>query len=192
LLRRPRIGLDVDGPLTDGFWDAACRVLRDLGIAHARTEKIDRWDIMQAFGVPPEIAAEAYGRLREAGLALNFKPNAGAIEFVRELQEWADVYAVTSPLGGAHWAHEREVWLRDVMGIPFDRTISVRDKTVIALDALVDDKLATIEAWSKAYPAGVAVLWRAMHNAKEPWAGPAAWNYDELRAWLGALNRRAA
>jgi 5'(3')-deoxyribonucleotidase len=185
--RRPTIGLDVDGPLTDGFWDAACQVLRDLGVAHAEAARIDRWDIMEAFSVPADVAAEAYRRLRLPGVAAYFAPNPGAVEFVRDLQSWADVYAVTSPLGGPAWAHDRESWCRDVVGIQLDRVVQTRDKTVVAVDALVDDKLSTVEAWSRRHPAGLAVLWRAPHNASLPWAGPAAWGYAELVSYLDAL-----
>lgn len=185
--RRKRILLDVDGPLTPGFFGECCRVLRELGVARAVPEKIDRWDILEAFGVPEDVGREAYARLRRPGVALAFEPHPGARELVEELQSFADVYAVTAPLGGPHWADDREAWLRDRLGIPADRVVSARDKRVVVGDALVDDKLSTLVSWQAEHPGGLAVLWRESHNAAEAWAGPDATTYEGLLAYLRAL-----
>ncbi len=163
MTRRPRILLDVDGPLTLGFFEAACDVLRDLGV-DARPEKIDRWDIGRAFGVTPDTGREMYDRLRAPGVASSFAPRPGAREFVADLQAWADVYAVTAPLGGPHWAHDREIWLEEHVGIRPDRVVSTRDKTVVVGDALVDDKIDTLIGWKDEHPLGHAIFWREPHN----------------------------
>lgn len=185
--RRPRILCDVDGPLTPGFFEECCRVLRELGIAGARPDAIDRWDILEAFRVPIDVGEAAYAALRAPGIARGFLPRPGAANLVRELQTFADVYAVTAPLGGPFWADDREAWLREHLAIPPERVVSVRDKRVVAGDALVDDKVSTLEAWSAAHPAGLAILWREPHNAREEWGGPSASTYEELLAYLRGL-----
>ncbi len=186
-MSRPRVLLDVDGPLTAGFFDAACLVLREMGFAHARPEAISEWDIMRSFGVPPEVERAAYEELRRPGLAASFAPREGARELVAEISEWADVYAVTSPLPGSPtWASERAAWLGE-LGLPEKRVVHAHAKYLVSGDALVDDRDSHLEAWSAEHPRGLAVLWREPHNARSSWAGPSATGYAELRVWLDSL-----
>lgn len=178
----PRILLDVDGPLTRGFFSTACAVLRGLGV-DADPEKIDRWDILAAFNVPERLHAAYFEMIRQPGVATTFGPNEGALEFLEGVRAWADVYAVTSPLVGAPtWAHEREEWL--INHLKFDRKhiIHAHDKTVVDGDVLVDDRFATVEAWYL-YRGGEAILWREPHNRKDDWF-PDVYNYDELKRFL--------
>lgn len=187
--RPPRILLDVDGPLTLGFLDLTCAILRGLGMKHAYPYVVDRWDMFAALRAPPDIEAAARERLRRPGVASSFSARAGAREFVAELQTWADVWAVTSPLRGSPtWAYEREVWLAESVGIPAKRMISIDEKHAVRGDALVEDKCANLIAWSAENPGGLCVFWRE-HTSREPWEGPSAGNYKELRAWLEALRK---
>src|SRR5262249_10202889 len=112
-MNRPRILLDVDGPLTSGFFIAVCEELRKEGI-DARPDRIDRWNIFEAFEASRQVEQDVRLQLCARGVAQSFMVNRGARAFLEELREWADVYAVTAPLDGSPtWAHDRELWLFD-------------------------------------------------------------------------------
>lgn len=183
---RPRILLDVDGPLTDGFFAVACEYLRAEGF-DAWPRLITDWDVFKSFDVPADVEKRVRALLRAPGVAAAFAPRPGADEFVNALREWTDVYAVTAPLdGSATWGHEREVWLAEHLGFDLRHVSSTRDKTIIAGSALVDDKAGTIRAWQDEHPRGLAVLWREAHNETDRWHAVAS-DYAGLTGWLEAL-----
>lgn len=180
---RPVILLDVDGPLTTGMVEVTCGYLREEGL-DAHPHLVTQWDICRSFGAPPDVVARVYARLREPGVAESFRPREGAEELVANLRRWARVVAVTAPLDGSPtWAQEREVWLTDYLDFHPDDMMSVRDKTLVRGDAIVDDKFATVKAWAEAW-GREAVLWNAPYNVRESWQ-PRASDYFEL---LGLLN----
>ncbi len=187
-MKRPRILLDVDGPLTRGFFVTACALLREHGYGEAQPHTLDQWDIFRSFNASDEVEASVRAWLREPGVASDFMPNVGAQAFVAELQEWADVYAVTAPLDGSPtWGHDRETWLAEHFNIPAERVVLCRDKSVVVGDALVDDRLSYLTAWAAAHPRGLAVLWRESHNASSKWNGPSVAGYHDLRSYLNGL-----
>ncbi len=187
-MRRPRILMDVDGPLTRGFFVKVCEYLRDEGVA-AHPDLIDRWNVFEAFGVGPEVERIVRDRLCLAGVARGFAQRPGAGPFLAELRTWADVYAVTAPFDGSPtWAHDRESWLRDRLGFTANHVVHARDKHLIAGDALIDDRVSTLRAWRDAHP-GFAIAWHETHNAADGWNGPRVRDYDELRAHLEYLRR---
>jgi 5'(3')-deoxyribonucleotidase len=190
--RRPRILLDVDGPLTPGFFLWCCSLLRQHGV-DAHPDKIDQWDIMRSFKVSKEIEEDVRSKLRRPGIASAFQPYPGALAFVEEVREWADVYAVTAPLDGSEtWAHERERWLAESLRFAPSQVISARDKRLVAGDAFVDDKLTHLIDWSAEYPNGRAIMWDEPHNRSDVWEGLRAFDYEDLRDCLEPLRRAAA
>lgn len=184
--RRKRLLLDVDGPLTDGFFEVACEMLRAEGVA-AYPRLITDWDVFASFNVKADLERHVRAKLRGPGIAAAFTPRPGALEFVERLREWADVYAVTAPLDGSPtWGNEREVWLAERLGFDLRHVISARDKTPVGGDAIVDDKVSTIRTWQAEHPGAMAVLWREAHNTNEPWHAVAS-DYAGLTGWLEAL-----
>lgn len=182
---RPRILLDVDGVLAD-FVSAACDVLSRLTGRELRVDQLDQWDIMKALGVPKIIEDEAYRWFSAEGFCYSLKPYVGAREMVAELQTWADLYAVTAPLDGPHWAFERENWLEAHFNIPRRRVVSARDKSIVVGDALVDDKLSNLVEW-RTRQSGMAVFWRNGGNRHDIWNGAAASTYPGLLHHLSML-----
>lgn len=178
-MSRPRVLLDVDGPLTLGFVEAACAALRDLGV-DAQPERCTEWDIMRAFGVDAATEKAAYAALHRPGIAAAFEPRVGALEFVDFLRGWADVVAVTAPLGSPTWAHERDVWLRSQLGFAAKEIVHTSAKHLIAGDALVDDKCSNLRDWCAAWPRGLGVLWEEPYNASDLWPTRAS-TYADLR-----------
>lgn len=180
-MRRQRILMDCDGPLTEGFVALACDYIREEsnGEIDANPVEVDQWDLMKALKVPPEIEKRVYARLEQSGTAFGFMPNAGSVEFMEELQAEADVYVVTSPLGGPHWQHDRERWLEKWYKVPDRRVCSVKDKFIVVGDKIVDDKASHLVEWSAAHPTGKAILWRVGSNRHDRWEHEAS-NYTQL------------
>lgn len=184
--RRPRVLLDVDGPLTRGFWVASCALLRQMGYSGSWPDAIRKWEIGDSFDVSPEHREQLYEALRRPGVAYSFAPRQGAEEFLARLREWADPYACTSPLDGSDtWAGERERWLRDVLGFPLDKIVQARDKSVVRADAIVDDKQEHLEAFERENPGALVVAWDMPYN--QGWRGPRASGFAEVSAWLEGM-----
>lgn len=186
--RRGRLLLDTDGFLTHGFVKETCRRLRERGF-DATPEKVDQWDLMKALNIPEEVQREVYKSMEEPGVAMQFDPEPGSQDFVRECEEWIDVYMVTSPMGGRHWAHDRADWLHEHYRTPFRRVVPIHDKFIVYGDGLVDDKLAHLINWSGEFPHGLAVLWRIPPNRNDAWPVEAS-TFEELRVRLEVLKRR--
>lgn len=189
---KPRILLDVDGPLTLGFFYRVCARLRAHGV-DAQPEKLEDYDVMRGFNVPPDVAKTVYAEMQQPGVAYEFDPREGTQAMVARMREWAEVWAVTAPLGGPHWAHDREEWLHELYEFDRKHIISARDKTPVRGAALVDDKPETIHAWSEENRGiGIAVLWRESYNRHTHWS----LNVDTperlemlLETWFGKRRR---
>lgn len=190
-MRKPVILLDVDGPLTEGFMEQMCVILRDEGIEEAYPHFITDWDVCKGFGVPHSITTRAYERMREPGVCLGFRPNEGAREFVENIRRWAKVLAVTAPLNGSPtWAQEREVWLTDHLDFKVEEVISARDKTHVYGDILVDDKVKTIRSWAARWHGSEGILYNESYNVMEAW-NPRAGDYFDLLGLLAPLKEKA-
>lgn len=193
MLERPRILLDVDGVLTHGFVETVCRMLREYeGFTNkdrAYFENVDQWDVMKCLDVPSPLAEKVYYRMKKAGVAMTFEPIPGSQEFVAELNTWAEVYAVTSPLGGPYWAQDREDWLFKHYEMPHRRVASIRDKRIVYGHALVDDKLSHLESFTEEWPRSMGILFRIPPNQHDQWPVEAA-NYTELLKLLEVLKER--
>lgn len=185
MLDRPRILLDVDGVLTHGFVETCVQHFNGMGM-QVRAEDVDQWDLMKALGVSEDVEKEVYRRMRLPGVAQTFEPIPGSQELLAELQEWADIYAVTSPMGGPYWAHDREQWLYDRYKIPARRVASIRDKHIVYGHALVDDKLSHLVNFTAEWPRSMGILFRIPPNRHDKWPVEAS-NYGELRKLLEPL-----
>lgn len=184
---RPVILLDVDGPLTMGFFGAACQEMSHEGV-FVSPDDLTAWDFFKALGVSHEVEQRVRTRLQRPGVASGFEPNEYAMAFLRDLRRWAEVFAVTSPLdGSATWGFEREVWLADRLGFEPKQVISARDKRLIRGSAFVDDKYAHLVEWREAWPAGLPIMWGCPHNAEDTWTGIRVSTYARLYDYLQAL-----
>ncbi len=189
-VRRPRILLDVDGPLTRGYVVAVCDLLSTRGICKIPADATD-WDVCKSFGVDDATRRWVHEEMKNFGVAEKFNPRHGAREFVDGLREWADVYACTAPLAGAlTWAGERERWLKLYLDIPPKMIVQAEDKHLVAGDALVDDKPSNIVAWHEEWPARLAVMWSDTYNLTSPWRGKRAGDYATLKEILEEGLRR--
>lgn len=173
---RQRVLLDVDGVLAD-FVSSAARVVERVTGAPLPVDALEEWDIFRSY--PKEVQNEIYGACKTEGWCLALEPYQGAVDFVRRLDEVADVYFVTSPMGGPHWAYEREQWLKKHFGTHHHKVVSTNAKYLCVGDVFVDDKFSHVEKWSKFHRPGIGVLWTQPYNLKEEW-GHRATKYDDI------------
>jgi 5'(3')-deoxyribonucleotidase len=187
-MMRPTILVDVDGPLTRGFAREACRILRDLGVAHAEPDRIMQWDVARSFGADAPTAASMMVRLRREGVATSFDPREGALEALESLREWARVVAVTAPLPGSRtWVGERMVWLQILLGFRAADVVHADDKSLVAGDALVEDRLENLAAWGERWPGKAQILWDAPYNQVSPPGTPWFLRVDNPEGMRAAL-----
>jgi len=182
-MRKPRILLDCDGVLTTSFVDRVCEILR-ANNHDAHPHHIEQWDIMKHFKIPKHAEETIYEKMEQKGVAFDFEPAPGAVEFVRELHTWADVYVVTSPMGGKHWPHDRQRWLKHWFDIPANHVLNIKHKFVVKGDVLVDDKLSNLTEWHMEFPQGTPIFWRLPQNRHDKHPYLEASNFDELRKHL--------
>lgn len=180
---KPRVLIDVDGPLTASFVEQSCAYLRKLGL-NVFFEHATDWELAKALNLSDGHKKLLHRRIRQPGFAANFEPRRGALEFLNELREKAYVYAVTSPLtGSSTWAHEREEWLVRELGFKHRYVVSVRDKSLVSGHVLIDDKPDNLTTW-RAAQGGRAILWEMPYNSTVTDFGPTIGNYLSLRKAL--------
>lgn len=173
-----RIGLDVDGVLTNGFAKEFIEALNAWTGESFKWDDLTEYNMCKALGVgfdTPEVLA-AFGE---------------AAEDCRwyELEEWAEgfyeriaqepnveVYFITTPWEHGNtgaFAEARRLWLKHHFGVGMDRVImtACKESTAGYLDLLIDDKPANVAAFrtqhnrTARYPAVESgFLWEQVYN----------------------------
>lgn len=179
--------LDVDGILANFIDPALEEVAALTGLRHHHDE-VTQWDIMECLGIPDDVAEAAYARMKREGFCASLPVYPGAQEGVEMLRSVCNLYIVTSPLGGAHWAHEREMWLWEHFRIPGKTVISTSAKYKCVGDVFVDDKSSNLEKWSAKHPRDCAVRWSVRSNSQDIWNGIQTNNWAELRGIVVGLS----
>lgn len=182
----PDVLFDVDGVFGDFITPALAEVTKLTGVTYAHDD-VRQGDIMESLGIPNEVAEQAYMNMRREGFCRSIRVYPGAVEGFNALRDVCKPYIVTAPLGGPHWAHEREEWLYDHFKIRRKDIISTSAKFKCVGDVLVDDKTANLVEWQLAHPTGCPVRWEALSNSSEPWSGVKTNNWQELRGIIIGL-----
>jgi 5'(3')-deoxyribonucleotidase len=102
----------------------------------------------------------------------------GTQRAVARLREVADLFIVTSPMGGPNWTHEREEWLKRHFNISRANVAHISTKYIVTGDVFMDDKTSHLVEWRKHNPNGVAVRWDRLYNADDVWDGLHTDNWD--------------
>lgn len=174
--KRPRVGLDCDGPLSDftgGYLDLAAKVAG----TRIANEHIDRWEIAKtnAFAELADLEGITVAELKRRcdagvvseGFCAGLAVQPGAVEAVRELMSFADVHVITTPWRTSpFWRHEREEWIVRHFGIEHAHVIQTGRKHFACFDVFVDDKPSHVEEWGGEWPEGRAVLFDMPHNER--------------------------
>src|SRR5579863_1498243 len=106
---KPIVTLDVDDVVARCVQGMAAEAGKKLGQIITE-EDAKTWDFHDTFkqeGLKEHIEA----KMSEKGWCFNLEPFPGAIEGVKKLMEYAEVFFVTAPFHGEHWPHERRLWL---------------------------------------------------------------------------------
>lgn len=157
------IGIDCDGVMADLVGKVIERVNTKYGTSF-KYEDINTWDVYEPLCISK---AEFYGMANEEGFCASLNVLPGARAGVDQLRKHADVYAVTSPMSGKYWLHERTMWLIEHMGFKHKTIIQCKEKKLIKVNYLIDDKTSTINEWAEEHPGSQAILWNTPWNAKE-------------------------
>jgi len=170
---RPRVLLDVDGPIADFMTPALDAIHRVTGRRFKAEEHTSGWDLFAGLGLSSDEIDAVLLSMQTPGLCLGIPTVDGAREGVEELRSFADVWAVTSPFGGEHWMHERDAWLVKHMGFKKKDVLHVRaeSKHGVFGDILVEDKIDTLQSWRMAWPDSHPVLFELSYNSNHGWDG---------------------
>lgn len=176
-----RVLLGVDGVLgsfTRSYLDAVYAV---TGVGFNESE-IDTWEIkawpiwatLEDCGVDSKAAKRAVDDLvASPGFTDRMAVLPGAQEAVSAMQgAGVEVFVVTSPWNSSPtWGYDRARWLKREFGVGPRETVITPSKHVVWGDILVDDELANVDVWQRAWPEGEAVLFHGSHNAGDAWGG---------------------
>lgn len=167
-MSRPRFLLDIDGVCAD-FLGAAIPILHELTGTLYRPEDFPTWDLFDT--IPEKYEAPFYDRCRRAGFCMGLRPYPGTLEGVASIHGLANVRVVTSPIHGDAWYFERAEWCKLHLGVIPKHVIHKSEKETEHGDYLLDDKPAHVEAWAKAHPAGIGLLWSQPYNQRHVFPG---------------------
>lgn len=164
-----RILLDCDGVLSDFVGYVLDTIREQTGREYAPAD-VTQWDFGNLLVSETE-TRNLWAALKQPGVAQELRPIEGAAAAVEALRlTGQDLYVVTSPMPGCPtWAYERELWLRDHMGIERKRVIHTSAKHLVVGDMLVDDNADNVTSWhgssrARSQPLHVAVLVDAPYN----------------------------
>lgn len=184
-MKRPRILIDVDGPMADFVAPALEAIFQVTGRRFKASDHVNGWDLFAGLGLSDDETKEVFRVMQVPGLCLGIPVVEGAREGIEELRKVADVWAVTSPFGGDHWMHERDAWLVRNLGFHKKDVLHVRGESKHGVygNMLIEDKVDTLRAWHAAWPSGVPMLFEFSYNKNESWSGATVEDWPSLVAW---------
>lgn len=162
-MRKPRVLLDADGVVID-FANPAIKAMEKITGKPVPDDVLEDWDMFRSYD--KETQGKFYKEFNREGWCLDLPVYPGAQEGVEMLRQLADVYFVTSPMFGPHWAYERSLSLIRNFGAKNNQIIHTNAKYICVGDVLVDDKTDHVVKWSLNHPKGHALLWDQPYNRK--------------------------
>ena len=152
---KPTFLSDVDEVLGD-FQTPVLAVMSKILGKTMRPQDFTAWDIFA--GQPIEVIQEVRRYVEAPGFCYSIQPREGAKDFILELREQCEVYAVTSPWHSQHWMWERTQWLMDHFGFKKQEIVHTSAKFLCTGDFLLDDNPDHCEKWAKRHTNGEALL----------------------------------
>lgn len=179
---RIRFLTDVDEVLCN-FQKPALEAMARLGKNIG--EDYDQWDIFLC--LTPEEKAKVFADIETPGFCRSLEPLPGAVEAIREIQTFADVYAVTSPFHSPTWVHERDAWLKEHFGLEKKNIVYTSAKYLVGGDVLLDDRPENVTKWREFNPEGVGLLWHLPQTRNHMYPGPRVYSWEEVLSHLREL-----
>jgi|SRR5882672_854047 len=188
-MKRPRILIDVDGPMADFVAPALEAIFQVTGRRFKASDHVNGWDLFVGLGLSEDETKEVFRVMQVPGLCLGIPMVAGAREGIEELRKFADVWAVTSPFGGEHWMHERDAWLVRNLGFHKKDVLHVRGESKHGVygNMLIEDKTETLRSWQAAWPMETAMLFELPYNRNDGWTGAAVDDWPSLVSWAATF-----
>lgn len=188
-MKRPRILIDVDGPMADFVAPALEAIFRVTGKRFKASDHVKGWDLFSGLGLSEDETKTVFQTMQVPGLCLDIPMVDGAKEGIQALREFAEVWAVTSPFGGEHWMHERDAWLVNHLGFHKDQVLHVRAaaKHGVYGNMLIEDKTETLRSWQSAWPMETAMLFERSYNRNDGWTGAAVDDWPSLVSWAATF-----
>lgn len=187
-MKRPRILIDVDGPMADFVAPALEAIFLVTGRRFKASDHVNGWDLFAGLGLSDDETKEVFRILQVPGLCLGIPMVEGAREGIEELRKFAQVWAVTSPFVGKHWMHERDAWLESNLGFHKNDVLHVRAaaKHGVFGNMLIEDKIDTLNSWHAAWPEEAPLLFELSYNKDAGWGGARVDDWPGLVAWATA------
>ena len=144
-----RVLIDVDGVIANfqkRFVEVAAQILgREFDEASSMTQ----WDVEKALGLSDEEKDAVYEVVNAPGFCMNLPEIPGAVDGIKRLMKYADVYFLTSPnKKSPTWVFERGAWLVERFGKELgEKVINTHHKYTIYGDIFIDDKPSHVEEW---------------------------------------------
>ncbi len=137
MTKRPRVLIDVDGPLAD-FNSAWLAIInRETGL-HLCEDDVPDWDVvsvMNHYDIPPlekmRIVRLCKDETSTEGFCAGLGVARHAQQGIRALREISDVFVVTAPWNSRHWTYERDNWLLEHFDVPRKHIIHTDAKFVV-------------------------------------------------------------
>lgn len=159
-MKRPRVGVDVDGVLAclDAIIETSF-----VDLYGATKPFHATWDITPV--LPDGDWKRFWAHVGAQPVHDLLRPYPNAVDGLARLAAFADIYIVTSALGACRtWTADRDEWLAKHFGIDHKKVIHTNAKYTFAGAMLIDDKPAHVEAWAREHPGGTGVLFAQPYN----------------------------
>jgi 5'(3')-deoxyribonucleotidase len=161
--RRKRLLKDVDEVLAD-FQTPVLDVYFKITGKRLDPFDFEVWDIFQTF--TEEERQAVFEEMKKPGFCTSIKPAPGAVDAVRELRRYVDVYPVTSPFNSPTWVSERYDWLHEHFGFHRKDIVFTGAKFLVDGDAFLDDRPENVVSWQAERPGKLAMLWGIPNTRK--------------------------
>lgn len=138
--------IDVDGVLTDGFYEKCASIINERFGTNYQID--DFYDDLRK--VIPEWDEKMEEIIRSPGFCSDFLPIDGAVEWIKRIKaQGQDVKYVTSPYKNSPtWGYDRTKWLEKCFEATRDDIILCHDKRYISGLTLIDDLPKNCIDWS--------------------------------------------
>jgi len=165
-----RILLDADEVLYD-FQTPALQLISEVLGRQVQPSDFVEWDIFACLTARQR--QTVFDAIGQPGFCTALKPHPAAQQAVTQLQQYAEVFVVTSPFHSPTWVHERQASLRRDFGFLKGHVVHTSAKYVVQGDVLVDDNPSHVLKWQQHNPSGKGFLWHIPNTR--------ALGYDDIR-----------
>lgn len=162
-VRKPIVGIDCDGVLSDFNKSALAFIERETGKVYHHTE-ITQWDILINFGLQ-HLEPKLDHEIEHNKFCLNMEPYEEAFPAMFDLEVFSEeVHCVTAPYHIWTWPGQRIQWLQQHFSLKKSNIALLAAKHHFELDVFVDDSLKNCLKYASHRPNTRVFLWDKTYN----------------------------